>query len=96
MDDSIKQLSFDQLRTLHREIGALIAERRTEELEALREKMSLLGFTVDELAVKKNGKAKYKNPETGEVWSGGRGRKPKWLADALEQGRQLDEFAVAT
>ena len=96
MDDSIKQLSFDQLRTLHREIGALIAERRSEELEALREKMSLLGFTADELAVKKNGKAKYKNSETGEVWSGARGRKPKWLTDALEQGRQLDEFAVAT
>jgi len=34
---------------------------------------------------------KYRNPHTGETWSG-RGRMPKWLALAEEQGRGRDRF----
>lgn len=37
--------------------------------------------------------AKYRGPN-GEAWSGGRGRKPQWVVEALKQGRSLDEFAV--
>lgn len=37
--------------------------------------------------------AKYRNPATGETWSG-RGLKPKWLAAALADGRALAEFAL--
>lgn len=37
---------------------------------------------------------KYRGPN-GETWSGGRGRKPQWVVNALKQGRSLDEFAVA-
>ncbi len=37
--------------------------------------------------------AKYRNPETGETWSG-RGRMPKWLALAEKDGRGRTEFAV--
>lgn len=37
--------------------------------------------------------AKYRNPATGESWSG-RGRVPKWLADELAKGRTRDEFLV--
>ena len=37
--------------------------------------------------------AKYRNPETGETWSG-RGRMPKWLALAEEHGRGRDELAA--
>jgi hypothetical protein len=33
MTPEIEALSFDELRTLHREIGALIAQRRHEALE---------------------------------------------------------------
>ncbi len=35
--------------------------------------------------------AKYRNPETGQTWSG-RGRMPKWLALAEEAGRSRDGF----
>jgi DNA-binding protein H-NS len=38
--------------------------------------------------------AKYRGPN-GESWSGGRGRKPQWVTQALQQGRSLEEFAVA-
>lgn len=37
--------------------------------------------------------AKYRNPVTGETWSG-RGRAPRWLADELAKGRTKDAFLV--
>ena len=37
--------------------------------------------------------AKYRGPN-GEGWSGGRGRKPAWVAAALAGGRSLAEFAI--
>ena len=43
--DDYAALPFDQLRTLHREIGALIAKRRHEALEELKQQVAVLGFT---------------------------------------------------
>lgn len=37
--------------------------------------------------------AKYRNPETGDTWSG-RGLKPKWLQAALANGKSLQDFAL--
>jgi len=37
--------------------------------------------------------AKYRNAETGEQWAG-RGKRPRWLAAALDAGRKLEEFAL--
>jgi DNA-binding protein H-NS len=37
--------------------------------------------------------AKYRDPETGETWSG-RGRVPRWLKAAERRGRKREEFAV--
>src|ERR671917_922253 len=38
--------------------------------------------------------AKFRNPETGEEWSG-RGRPPRWLAALEAEGRSRQELAVA-
>ena len=43
--------------------------------------------------VKVKGKAKYRGPN-GETWSGGRGRKPRWVSDALAAGKKIEHFAV--
>ena len=97
--DDYANLPFDQLRTLHREIGALIAKRRHEALEELKHKVAVLGFTAEDLVPKKKratvaGAARYRDPEVPDnVWSG-RGKHPAWLRERLEQGRSLDEFAV--
>jgi DNA-binding protein H-NS len=99
--EDYKELPFDALRTLHREIGALIAQRRHEALEQLKQQIAVLGFTVDDLAPKKKKAAappadRYRDPENAElVWSG-RGKRPEWLRDQLERGRTLDEFLIAT
>lgn len=37
--------------------------------------------------------AKYKNPATGDTWSG-RGIKPKWLQEALKAGKAVEDFAI--
>jgi hypothetical protein len=64
----IEQLPFDQLRTLHREIGALIAQKRHEALDQLRAQMEVLGFTPEDFAPprKKRGR-KPKQQEEDET-----------------------------
>jgi DNA-binding protein H-NS len=37
--------------------------------------------------------AKYRDPATGQTWSG-RGLHPKWLKAAMATGAQLSDFAV--
>ena len=37
-------------------------------------------FSSKKITAKKQVKAKYRNPETGETWTG-RGRAPHWLVD---------------
>jgi len=37
--------------------------------------------------------AKYRDPSTGDTWSG-RGLQPKWLKAALATGRSLADFTV--
>jgi DNA-binding protein H-NS len=37
--------------------------------------------------------AKYRNPATGDTWSG-RGLKPKWLVAAMATGKTLADFSI--
>ena len=37
---------------------------------------------------------KYRHPSTGAEWTG-RGRQPRWLADAVAKGAKLDSFLIA-
>jgi DNA-binding protein H-NS len=37
--------------------------------------------------------AKYRNPATGDTWSG-RGLKPKWMTAALAAGKSISDFAL--
>lgn len=50
---------------------------------------------AEEAAAPAGGKivAKYRDPATGQTWSG-RGLKPRWLVAAIEEGRTLDEFLI--
>jgi DNA-binding protein H-NS len=71
----------------------------------IKEKVRLYGLTAADLGLARTGSGrsprgkaaaaviKYRGPN-GETWSGGRGRKPQWVTQALQQGRKLEEFAV--
>ena len=63
MTPEIEALSFDELRTLHREIGARIAEKRSEALEQLKSQMSMLGFSVEDIAGRKQRRKRRKPAE---------------------------------
>jgi DNA-binding protein H-NS len=98
MTPEIQALPFDELRTLHREIGALIAQRRHEALEQLKQQIAVLGFSPEDLAAPKTrrGKvgAKYRDPEDPQnIWSG-RGKPPRWMQELLDQGHAKEEFAI--
>ncbi len=91
-------LPLDQLRTLHREVGALIAQRRNEALEQVKQQIAVLGFNIDDLVprTKKGSKSvKYRDPNAPEQTWSGRGKRPLWLQDKLAHGRSLDEFAIS-
>ena len=32
--------------------------------------------------------------DNGETWSGGRGRKPRWVTEALAAGKSLSDFEI--
>ncbi|HEY8357316.1 MAG TPA: H-NS histone family protein [Ramlibacter sp.] len=70
----------------------------------IKEKIRAYGLTAEDLGLVRGAArgarakpvpaaAKYRGPN-GETWSGGRGRKPQWVAEALKQGRSLDEFEI--
>jgi DNA-binding protein H-NS len=76
----------------HAEIAAVVAE--------IQARMKEFGITLADLkggAKKTKSRAavaaKYRNSATGETWSG-RGRAPRWLADAMAKGRSKDEFLI--
>lgn len=64
--EDFKTLPFDELRTLHREIGALIAEKRQEALQHLREQASVLGFSAEDLAPPRKKRGRRKSTEEEE------------------------------
>ena len=84
--------------------------RRQETEEAIADikaKMKAYGLTAQDLGLAPSARqraprgsaaaapkpAKYRGPN-GEAWSGGRGRKPQWVVEALAKGRKLKDFEV--
>ncbi|WP_332815726.1 H-NS histone family protein [Ramlibacter sp.] len=86
-----------------------LRQRETEQaIEDIKAKMKAFGLTAQDLgfgggsgrrspAAKRRSPAekivKYRGPN-GETWSGGRGRKPKWVTDALASGKTLEDLQV--
>lgn len=97
-----------KLADLDRQIEAERTAARREAIAKAKEFLSTHGLTIADLAgetkaPKATGAkgppkgqkvaAKYKDPATGQSWSG-RGLKPKWLAKALEEGKKIEDFAI--
>lgn len=98
----LENLSLEELKTLRKDVDAAIASfeqrKKAEARAALEEKAKELGFSLDEILRVKGRKgkvaAKYRNPENpSQTWSG-RGRRPKWLEEALASGSDLDDLLI--
>ena len=83
-----------------------IASAKASFLDEVRAKAASLGMSLAELVslgagklapAPKGGKtllaAKYRNPSTGETWSG-RGRPAKWITELEAKGQKREKFAV--
>ena len=92
-----------QKAEIDRQISDARRQERNEAISKVRALMAEHGLTASDLVAKAPGvrastsgrkvAAKYRDPVSGQTWTG-RGLKPKWLAAALESGKQLTDFAV--
>jgi len=94
---SYKQLTA-QLERLHKEVAVAREKEIAEAILAIKAKIAEYDITPEELGFSSrraaNGARKrplpprYRNPKTGETWSG-RGRAPGWLA-----GKNRERFLI--
>lgn len=98
----LENMSLDELKSLRKNVDATIASfelRKKAKARAELEQMAKeLGYSLDEiLRVKaRSAKAapKYRNPEDPTATWSGRGRRPKWLEEALNAGADLGDFLI--
>lgn len=93
----LKALQADVMRTIH----GYDDRRKREALSLLEAKARELGFDLNELLGapvmrRKRSPAvmKFADPnDPSQVWSG-RGRKPRWFAQALAQGKTPEDLSI--
>ena len=91
-----------QAESLMAQAEQIRKEERASAISEIQAKMLEHGLTVEDLgavkrkpaASKSKAPAKYRGP-SGELWSGGPGRKPEWVKAALAAGQSLDQYLIA-
>ena len=95
MERAFAELDYGELLAARTEIDGLIEARRQEVHDQFRsetmEKAQKLG--LDLVQVLCTVEAKYRDPVNPVNTWRGKGRKPKWLQDYLDQGHDLAEYA---
>lgn len=103
----LKDMTQEELEDLRvridRRMVELEKEKRVAALNAMREIAKDHGVSLEEMVKLASGSvsmstsslpAKYRDPENpANTWTG-RGRKPKWLVAALENGDDLKKFEI--
>ena len=102
---NIKNLDLKQLQELSERVGERIEDIKIEAEEKfiadMKKRASDEGLDYSKIVksmkrTKSKGVAapKYRDPKTGNTWSG-RGRKPTWFIEAIEQGgKTLKELEI--
>lgn len=104
MTRDLSEMSLNELKQLKRDVTKAIEtfeERKRQEARArLEEQAREMGFKLSDLLSAETGKKtkknppKYRHPENPEITWTGRGRKPKWIVDALARGKSLDDMKI--
>ncbi len=100
---NLDKMSYDELVQLQKDIKKAIAtyedRRRKEALIEMQEVARRHGLELSDIV--KGGKKgasvsapKYRHPENPELTWAGRGRQPRWVKEALEQGKNLDDMRI--
>jgi DNA-binding protein H-NS len=96
-----------QINELVKQKQKLIDEQRTSKLNEAKAIVKQFGFTASDLgivagtnkkavgAIKATLEAKYANPNDSSLtWHGGRGAKPKWVNEFIENGGKLEDIEI--
>jgi DNA-binding protein H-NS len=99
----IDGMSLKELRDLRGKVDRAIStfkeRKKREAMSAAEEAAKAHGFNLAQLTgskakVSQTVAPKYSHPEDpSQTWTG-RGRKPKWVAEALESGKSLEDLAI--
>jgi DNA-binding protein H-NS len=102
----LSNYNLGELKGLQFDVEKEIKNRQQDEVKKAREQILAIaqdvGLPVEELLSTKstkprksgqsNSAAQFRNPEDGaQTWTG-RGRKPKWVLDALSNGKTMDDL----
>jgi DNA-binding protein H-NS len=103
----LSKYDLSELKGLQYDIDREIKGRQQQEVKKAREEIlsiaQRVGLSPEELlagskggkaGTSQPGKAQYRNPaDEQQTWTG-RGRQPKWVADALADGKTLEELRI--
>ncbi|WP_029890020.1 H-NS histone family protein [Polycyclovorans algicola] len=92
---------INQIEALKRQAEDVRRQELKSVIDEIKVSMEKYGITLSDLqsAMGRGGKKKttvapkYRNPAGGQTWTG-RGRAPRWLADAEAKGQSRDAFLI--
>ena len=92
----LSDYNLGELKGLLFEVGLAILERQRRDVAEARERIMTIargtGLPAEKLLDGAAVLPRYRNPDdASQTWSG-RGRQPKWVADALADGGTLDQL----
>lgn len=85
-----------QKQQIEKQITDLKRKTRHEQLKGIAQTMSRYEISLDELSKyleRREPVAKYLNPTTGQTWHG-RGKKPVWIREILENNGNLEDYLI--
>jgi len=104
MSIDLEKMSLEELKQLQKDVDKAIKgfeERKRAEAQARLDAVAKeMGFSLNDLMGGKGKKSKstlppkYMHPEDPTLTWTGRGRKPKWLTEALDAGKSLEDFEI--
>lgn len=100
--DQLEQLDY-QIAQLQAKRQEILSEKCTRALDELRGAIRLYGFSAHELGIGLSAgkakssarEAKYACPQNpAQTWAGGKGKRPHWVRQHLEQGGKLEDLLI--
>lgn len=102
---NLDKMNLDELKKLQKDVNKAVAtyedRQRKEALEAAEKAAREMGFSLSELTGAKLTKgrkpaaaAKYRHPENPELTWSGRGRRPAWITEAVNEGKSIEDYAI--
>lgn len=103
MDLDFDQMTLKEMRDLRgkldRAINSYEDRKRRQAIAAIEEAAREHGFNLADLTggkLRRGGSVapKYANPDDPTMTWTGRGRKPRWVQESLDQGKELDDLLI--